>query len=324
MKTAMSEKHYVYIAACADGTWYTGWSTDPARRIRTHNAGRGAKYTRSRLPVQLIFTKAFDTKEEALHWEYAIKQMTRRQKEQLVREQAPPGGWLSAAAEDTPHRARRGKRAGGILAGKMGKIFYLMGKSASGKDHLYERLLADERLKALRLKPLVIYTTRPMRDGEEDGVTYHFTDEARMEQMCSQGKVVESRCYQTVQGPWYYFTADDGQIDLSKHHYLAIGTPEAYKKIRAWFGPDSVRSLYVETDDGIRLERALKREQQQRVPQYAEMCRRFLADQKDFAPAKLKRAGIDRAFENNGCLDSCVDEMTAFMLAGLAQPQEGR
>ncbi len=76
--------HYVYILKCADGTYYTGWTTDLRKRVRVHNAGNGAKYTRSRLPVEIIYHEEFGQKGEALKREYAIKQMTREQKEQLI------------------------------------------------------------------------------------------------------------------------------------------------------------------------------------------------------------------------------------------------
>ena len=75
---------YVYIAECSDGSWYTGWTRDPERRIRAHNSGRGARYTRSRLPVKLIYTERCADKGAALRREYEIKQMTRKEKERLV------------------------------------------------------------------------------------------------------------------------------------------------------------------------------------------------------------------------------------------------
>ena len=284
--------NYVYIVECADGTWYTGWTTDVGKRVRAHNEGKGAKYTRSRRPVSLVYAAELSTKQEAMYWEYTIKQMTREQKQRLV-------------CESRSH---------------MGKIYYLMGKSASGKDHIYEALLRDERLKALALQPLVIYTTRPMRRGETDGVTYHFADEAKLEVLEKQGRVIEKRCYETIAGPWYYFTVDDESTDLSGNNYLAIGTPEAYRKIRRCYGPGCVEALYVETEDGIRLQRALNREKKEETPRYEEMCRRFLADQKDFAPAKLKRAGITQVFENNGTLGECVDEIVSYILSR----QDGR
>ena len=162
----------------------------------------------------------------------------------------------------------------------MGKIYYLMGKSASGKDHIYEHLIQET---ALDLKPFVLYTTRPIRSGEQDGREYFFVDEKRLSELREAGKIIEERMYSTVQGPWYYFTADDGQIDLVKHDYLGIGTLESYLKLKAYFGEQAMVPLYVEVDDGLRLSRALERERKQTEPKYAEMCRRFLADSADFS-----------------------------------------
>ncbi len=76
--------HYTYIARCADGTFYTGYTTDPAHREKMHNAGKGAKYTRSRLPIKIIYSESFETKEEAMHREWEIKHLTRAEKELLV------------------------------------------------------------------------------------------------------------------------------------------------------------------------------------------------------------------------------------------------
>lgn len=76
--------NYTYILSCADGTLYTGWTNDLDRRLAAHNAGRGGKYTRARLPVTLVYHEEFDTKEEAMSREYAIKQLTRAQKMRLI------------------------------------------------------------------------------------------------------------------------------------------------------------------------------------------------------------------------------------------------
>lgn len=76
--------NYVYILACADGTFYTGWTTHLEQRVETHNQGRGAKYTRSRRPVKLLYWEEYSDKGEALRREAAIKKMTRKQKEELV------------------------------------------------------------------------------------------------------------------------------------------------------------------------------------------------------------------------------------------------
>ena len=78
--------NYTYILSCADGTLYTGWTNDLDRRLAAHNAGKGGKYTRTRLPVTLVYREEFPTKEEAMSREWAIKQLTRAQKLKLIAE----------------------------------------------------------------------------------------------------------------------------------------------------------------------------------------------------------------------------------------------
>ncbi len=88
----MADRNFIYIAECRDGSWYTGWTTDLERRMEAHNSGRGAKYTKSRRPVRLIYWEEYPTENEARRREYAIKQLSRQEKEKLVR---------SAAGKDT-------------------------------------------------------------------------------------------------------------------------------------------------------------------------------------------------------------------------------
>lgn len=76
--------NYVYILECADKTFYTGWTNDLEKRIKTHNEGKGAKYTKYRLPVKLIYYEEFENKIDAMKREYAIKRLTRKQKEKLT------------------------------------------------------------------------------------------------------------------------------------------------------------------------------------------------------------------------------------------------
>lgn len=83
-------QHYAYMLRCADGTLYSGYTPDPARRLALHNRGKGAKYTRARLPVQLVYTEAFATKSEALKREAALKKLSRAQKLALARQWVPP------------------------------------------------------------------------------------------------------------------------------------------------------------------------------------------------------------------------------------------
>lgn len=77
-------KNYTYIVQCSDGTLYTGWTNDINKRIKVHNQGKGAKYTKSRLPVKLVYSEEYDTRREAMQREYAIKQLNRKEKLALV------------------------------------------------------------------------------------------------------------------------------------------------------------------------------------------------------------------------------------------------
>ncbi|MFQ8688876.1 MAG: GIY-YIG nuclease family protein [Blautia sp.] len=76
--------NYTYIVRCSDGTFYTGWTTDLLKRLNAHNSGKGAKYTRSRTPVSLVYYEAFQTREEAMRREYSIKQLSRKDKLALM------------------------------------------------------------------------------------------------------------------------------------------------------------------------------------------------------------------------------------------------
>ncbi len=187
----------------------------------------------------------------------------------------------------------------------MGKIFCVMGKSSSGKDTLYKMLLENTKL---QLKKIVLYTTRPIRSGEEDGREYFFVDEEKLAKFQTDGKVIEVRTYATIHGPWSYFTADDGQICLKeKNSYLMIATLEAYEKLLEYFGSSVVVPIYVEVEDGMRLQRALDRERMESEPKYAELCRRFLADAEDFSEEKLLHAGINKRFMNEDLDKTCIE-----------------
>lgn len=176
----------------------------------------------------------------------------------------------------------------------MGKIYCIMGKSSSGKDTIYKKLLED---KEINLKQIVSYTTRPIREGEVDGVEYNFCTREEKEAMLQAGKIIEIRSYDTVHGVWDYFTADDGQI--GEDDCALIGTLVTYEKLQEHFSKEQVIPIYINVEDGIRLQRALSREMQEAKPKYEEMCRRFLADSEDFSPSKLDAAGINVIFQND-------------------------
>ena len=179
-----------------------------------------------------------------------------------------------------------------------------MGKSSSGKDTVFQ--LVTKQLP--QIKPVVPYTTRPMRVGEKNGETYFFITQEQLKAYEDAGKVIEVRHYNTVQGIWSYATIDDGQITLTNNSYFIIATLEAYEKIVQYYGQEQVVPLYITVEDGVRLQRAIEREQRQAKPDYAELCRRFLADHADFSEEKLTVAGITKRYENVE-LDACVAEL---------------
>jgi len=187
----------------------------------------------------------------------------------------------------------------------MGRIYYLLGKSATGKDTLYKEILKRRP----KLRTVTMYTTRPIREGETDGVEYFFTGREELERQLASGKVIESRTYQTIAGPWTYYTVDDGQFNVADDEScLMIGTLESYDKMCAYFEAGKMVPVYIEVPDGIRLLRAVKREENQKKPNYREVCRRYLADEKDFSEENLERLGITKRYQNTD-MEMCLEEI---------------
>ena len=195
----------------------------------------------------------------------------------------------------------------------MNKIIYLMGKSASGKDTVYRELL--KRFPGSRR--LIPCTTRPRREGERDGEEYRFVTEEQLDAFEKSGKLVEKRVYETVAGPWIYATVDWEETDAeSGSAVIGIGTLESYLKLRSYYGAERMLPVYIEVDDGTRLQRALDREKQQKDPNYAELCRRFLADQQDFSEEKLREAGILKRYRNDelpNCLARIAEDVIHYV-----------
>ena len=176
------------------------------------------------------------------------------------------------------------------------KIIYIMGKSACGKDTIFKRLKEE-----LDLKSYILYTTRPMREGEKDGVDYYFISDEEMQEYIEgkrEEKVLEYRQYNVVDGIWTYATIYDDQFK-TKDDLITIGTLESY----------------IEVPNDIRRERAIERERKQKVPRFAEMERRFKADELDFTEEKIEKAGIRRnnRFINLN-LDETVNKIKEFVL----------
>ena len=105
---------------------------------------------------------------------------------------------------------------------------------------------------------------------------------------------------------------DNGDIDYKNKDYILIGTLDTYEKIRKYFGKDVVLPIYIEVEDGERLKRAISREESQSQPKYEEMCRRFLADAKDFSEEKLKKCNVLQRFENRN-LEETIEKIKAYI-----------
>ena len=186
-------------------------------------------------------------------------------------------------------------------------IYYLMGKSASGKDTICRAL----RKARPDWKLLIPYTTRPMRSGEREGAEYHFVSERELQRLREAGKILEERSYETEFGIWRYASVDDGRIGRAGGgDYLLIGTLESYRKLRGRFGEGQLFPLYLELPEELRLERARRREEEQEKPSWAEFWRRFSLDEQDFSEEKLREAGIVRRYRNLEW-ETCVNEILA-------------
>ena len=190
----------------------------------------------------------------------------------------------------------------------MRKLFVVMGKSATGKDTIYKEII---KRNSMNLVPVVMYTTRPIREGEVNGREYNFVDENTKQKIEKKGKILEIRTYNTVEGPWHYFTADDENWE-DDHDHIMIGTLESYAEIRKNCSNIEIIPIYIEVEDGERLNRALIREKKEKNPNYEELCRRFIADTHDFSQDKLKSLEIDKIFMNNN-LEDTIDEILNFL-----------
>ncbi len=184
-------------------------------------------------------------------------------------------------------------------------IIYIMGKSSSGKDTIYN-ILKEK----LDIDTYVSYTTRPIREGETDGVTYHYISDKEIAKYDNNNKIIEKRTYQTVYGPWTYATISDEQFNSGKD-LIMLGTLESYNEMKKYFSK-KLLPIYIEVEDGVRLERALKREQKESKPKYEELCRRFLADAEDFSEENIQKAKINKRFQNID-LDKCIEEIVEYI-----------
>lgn len=199
----------------------------------------------------------------------------------------------------------------------MNKIFYIMGKSSSGKDSIYYHLLDIFNKAEIVLNPIVLHSTRPKRKGEMEGVTYFFETEDSYKEMKKRNEILEERTYNVITEKgkeiWRYYTSKKS-ICLEDYNYLGIGTLESYKVLKNIY-KESIIPIYIEVEPGELLFRDLRRERTQKNPNYKELCRRFLSDSDDFSEEKLKEAGIDETntYSNNEDLNTVCNVLTEFI-----------
>ena len=187
-------------------------------------------------------------------------------------------------------------------------LYCIIGKSCSGKDTIFSRLIGDPELS---LKRLVTCTTRPKRPGEEEGVEYRFFSENAFREIESAGRLIEKRQYETRLGTWYYFTADD--TDVSAGRYLVIATVDSCASYIARWGKENVMPIYIEAADHTILMRYIRREEKREEPRYDEVCRRFLADKEDFSEERLSSIGVEARFSTEDSPDVCAGRIAEFL-----------
>lgn len=202
----------------------------------------------------------------------------------------------------------------------MNQYFCIMGKSASGKDTIYEELK-----KQIQIQSYIPYTTRPMRTGEMEGNPYHFVSTEQMQKWEGEGKVIEIRKYNTIEGIWAYATIQDAQWD-TQEDMLTVGTLESYESMLFYFEENKdwrLVPIYIEIPEEERKRRALAREMKQEHPKIEEMKRRLEADNQDFTEERIASLGIPKeARFQNLDLDACVGEIKQYIRERQKTPHE--
>lgn len=174
-----------------------------------------------------------------------------------------------------------------MFCDKPRNVFIIMGKSNSGKDSLVKQIrLHFQRLTGVELNNIVMYTTRPKRDNEVDGVDYHFVDNQYMEDSISN--IIDLRTYTRIDGKYSYFLLKD-QF-LKYENSLVINTLVGASNIIDTFENDNIKfyPIYIECDDKNILKRYMNRIEHSDSEDYAEICRRFISDKEDFSEESIK------------------------------------
>ena len=200
----------------------------------------------------------------------------------------------------------------------MPNLIYIMGKSATGKDTIYKKLQEN-----IKINIYIPYTTRPKREGEQNGNAYNFITNQEFKEFQNQNKVMEYRSYNTIKANgekdiWTYATIDDEQWK-AQGNFMSIGTLESFTSILKYLKKHPEKNLnmvpvYIYIDEIERRKRALERENKEQIPNLKEMERRLKADNIDFSEEKLKQAGITslETFENYD-LQICVNKILEYI-----------
>lgn len=200
----------------------------------------------------------------------------------------------------------------------MSNFIYIMGKSSTGKDTIY-----NELKNRIQVNTYIPYTTRPARKGEQNGIDYNFITREQCRMLEEAGKLMEKREYKTInaQGEpdiWTYATILDAQLQ-KPGDFLTIGTLESYTSIQNYIKEHSKVRLnlipvYIAINEQERIKRAIKREQMQEKPNYEEIKRRTRADNMDFSEEKLleARIGQEETFENYD-LEECIGNIVKYV-----------
>ncbi len=187
----------------------------------------------------------------------------------------------------------------------MGKIIFYIGPSSSGKDTFYKYTSEN-----YDISDIVLYTTRPIREGEKEGVNYFYITKEKMNDMEKKGMLIERRDYNTKYGIWSYATSRYNIKDNT--NYLTLNTWDGYKSFNNYYDDNKLLPVYFMLDPKVRLERALKRESKEESPKYDEVERRFKSDLKDY---RKELIDIYKPYiiDNNGTIDDTKEQIDDLM-----------
>lgn len=190
------------------------------------------------------------------------------------------------------------------------KILFFIGPSSSGKDTFFAKTLS-----MYDVLPIIPLTTRPIRPGEMHGKEYYFTTQEEMNLLDANNELIERRDYNTIHGIWSYATGKSA-IDLDNFNYLTPNTWDGYQKFLNIYPRECLVPLYFQLDKDARIQRALDRERNSKTSDYAEMCRRFLADEQDFPEDKIEFYK-PYIIDNNGSIEETLEQLENIMVRKL-------